>query len=560
MALLTVKIPLFWRITISLLIVVVLTGASTIYVARSVPVAYGCLQGNGTIIDIQRGKTFPQWFYTAYGGQRYRPRVVLSTPQRTLAASPAFNWAINGKRMVHIDYNYSLTASGVTPWIIIDSPGENIHLERPASTVAFPYYSPLFVGQFVWSDAQYGYSLPAQQLTWSPDGRYILFQYNDKFYEGDGRSHSWHFSIFGIDGSSMIDLAALKNDQSILSVSRAVWSADSRFLLFPKSSVTAEAWAFDTMTRQYYLIGADSKDLPTDGRESRIALPQRQDGNTTITLTGLDGNHSRPLIENADDAGDPSWSPDGRRVAVVWAAGHGNKRIVRLTWANADGSDIHTVEDDFWDIHDLNWLADGRSLAYVAQRSTGVSVEIADLGTGVYRQMGSTYQAIAQLEENPNAGALSFWWHSVTGQTGIDTYRIDGNLAYHTALKLNIDGIEIFRSPYRWIAYPEIFRSPDGSTYAVREDRGWPFNNYPKGMELIAADGSWSRLIIQGSYGSQNINTIYEPLWSPDSKMVVFGGQVGYNPIMTVLRADGTRISDIHSVYTTRGLGWTQCN
>src|SRR5262249_30415788 len=158
-----------------------------------------------------------------------------------------------------------------------------------------------------------------------------------------------------------------------------------------------------------------------------------------------------------------------------------------LTWANANGSEVHTIDDGFWNIHDLHWMADGRSLAYVAQRANGTNVEIIDLETVAHRQLSTAYQDIERLEENPTAGTVSFWWHMQNGgKTGIDTYGINGSLVHHTLLTLNMDGIEVFRSAYRWTGTPELFRSPDGRVYAVRVNRGWQFPYEPQGLELIA--------------------------------------------------------------------------
>lgn len=555
------RFPRLWLVPIFILIVTLIIDSSAIYLTRSFSNGFGCLQSNATRIDLSQGKAFTQWNYVTYNGQRYRAGPANIVPQRVFVSSPAFTWVKNGKRTAHLDYYYS-PDGGISfePWIIIDSPDENIHLELPSGMPFIPYYSANQLKDFVWSESIDGYSAPTQRLTWSPDGHYLLYEYYDGLNRYDNSAaHSWHYSLFGVDGSSMINLAVLKQDQDTLSLSRVIWSADSRFLIFPQSPENIVSWAFDTVSKRYQVIGKRGVNLPADSKGSRVALPEKKDGKTTISLVDLSGDHVSPLIESADDAGDPSWSPDGQHVAVAWATGQGGNRVLRLTWANADGSEIRTIADGLWDVHDLHWMADGESLAYVAQRANGTRVEIVNLDTVARRQLSGGYQDIEQLEENSTTGTISYWWQVSGGKTGIDTYGTNGSLIYHKFLTLNVDGLEVFRSAYRWSAAPEIFRSPDGRTYAVRVNPNRQFTYGPLGLELIAADGSWSRLVVNGNSSPQNPYSLGEPVWSPDSKMIVVGEYIGYNSMLTVLRADGTQVSDFPSYYVTNGLAWTQC-
>src|SRR5262249_12821302 len=245
-----VRIPLFWRVTIALLAIVILTGAGTIYWSRALASNYGCLQSDHELIDVLSGQTIPTEFFRHYSTTGYQTRVSADAPKRIIVNAPAYMWAVSGKRTAHIEYDYAPRPARITPWVIIDSPEEHIQLELPARLSSFSYAEGYFADLFVWSGTAESYSLPAQQLTWSPDGRYALDQYYDKSaFDEKGQTHFWHFNVFGIDGSSSLDVATLKQNQGTLSVSRVVWSADSRFLIFPEGAEAAKTFAYDVTTK-----------------------------------------------------------------------------------------------------------------------------------------------------------------------------------------------------------------------------------------------------------------------------------------------------------------------
>ncbi|MEO8424984.1 MAG: hypothetical protein ABI595_13880 [Actinomycetota bacterium] len=131
---------------------------------------------------------------------------------------------------------------------------------------------------------------PDYSPVWSPNGRHIAF-----VSERDGDQDIY---VMDADGSHQID------------VSRDRWPDD-----FPAWSPDGRDIAFVA-----YLHGADPHTIG--------------DGDAEIFVVAADGTHLRDVSRNRAWDGDPSWSPDGGRIAFTRRTGHAQVMVMR-----ADGSD-----------------------------------------------------------------------------------------------------------------------------------------------------------------------------------------------------------------------------
>lgn len=418
---------------------------------------------------------------------------------------PAAAWAVYDDQVAFMDYFTTWTSRSA--WLTLQAPGT-----RRVFLVSDKAPTP----EFAW---QRGYPLPNPQLVWSPDGRFLLVQW---LVEGD-TPNSWQIRAYGLDGSAL----------NLTAAGRAVW-LDGHTLYFPTAN------------------GPTITDTVTGQAEPFVP-----------------GSRHVPNMPGADDQGDPYWSPDSKRVALVWAIGQGSQRIVRLSWANADGSGLQTLEDGLSDVRDLHWLRDGSTLFYVTQRAQSFSVESLDTRTGQRRVVLDGLSSVSAPERHPTKEAVSFWWRDQAGHVGRGTYTATGQKVSEVTLDsvasfAALDGLEIFPDAYRWIKFREVFRSPDGRAFALLlPPQNWAEHwrdNLKSGelsVVLVAADGSWLKVLRTRGKKIDHLR------WSPDGTLFAFIQQTGTRLSVDVVRADGLDVAYIErdkiSPSSYPNFAWARC-
>jgi Tol biopolymer transport system component/imidazolonepropionase-like amidohydrolase len=106
----------------------------------------------------------------------------------------------------------------------------------------------------------------------------------------------------------------------------------------------------------------------------------------TLWTMPATGGTATPITDIWMDARQPSWSPDGRRIAFQ-AYGSSTWQIWTV---DADGRDLKALTSGPWDDREPTWSPDGGRIAFSSDRGNGnYDIWVLTLGTGELRQVTS---------------------------------------------------------------------------------------------------------------------------------------------------------------------------
>jgi TolB protein len=235
----------------------------------------------------------------------------------------------------------------------------------------------------------------------------------------------------------------------------------------------------------------------------RIAFDNWDD----VYTIDADGSNLTRLTNAPIHEFDPSWSPDGTRIAYRTDAGD----VTEIWLMNADGSDKHRLTDGL----SPAWSPDGSIIAFAGPKgSTGVITLIRPDGTGL-RQLADT-----------EGGEYPSW--SPDGTRIAFNENLSGNHRMHIA---QVDGSGV-TGPIGGGEGWQVAWSPDGATILFTSHRDHP-DNYTD-VYAMDPDGSNVRRLTE--------NSAYTPAWSPDGRHIVFSA-----PGLFVMNADGTGLVSLRT-------------
>ena len=197
-------------------------------------------------------------------------------------------------------------------------------------------------------------------LSWSPDGSQLVF-----------RSRQSTVSFVDAEGHNkgILSWPAGDGEHYSTSVSGFAWSPDGRALAGVLTTavhyggVQSELWVSQGTTRTLYTGGsAGQPSWSPDG--SRIAF---SDSSGKAYVVDPDGRNLRKVL---DSAGQPVWSPDGQRLAYVELGAE--RQRMGLGVARADGSGQQLLAEG--KVLSPAWSPDGSAIAFT--RDLGTSREI----------------------------------------------------------------------------------------------------------------------------------------------------------------------------------------
>jgi PGF-pre-PGF domain-containing protein len=253
----------------------------------------------------------------------------------------------------------------------------------------------------------------------------------------------------------------------------------------------------------------------------RIVFSSERDGNPEIYVMNPDGSGQTRLTDNVAGDLDPSWSPDGSRIAFASYRSYrdGNPEIYVM---NADGSGQIRLTDNVAEYP--AWSPDGSRIAFFSNRDGNPEIYVMNAdGSG---QINLT---------NNDTGEWNLSW-SPDGSRIAFTAERDGNYEIYV---MNADGsgqIRLTEDAYDW----KPSWSPDGSRITFVSER----DGNPE-IYVMNADGSGQTRLTDTYAGDS------DPSWSPDGSRITFVSDRDGNHEIYVINADGSGQTRLTNSYAS---------
>jgi WD40 repeat protein len=257
-------------------------------------------------------------------------------------------------------------------------------------------------------------------------------------------------------------------------------------------------------------------------RAMQLAYVSADEGRDAIYVMSANGTGLARLSADNVAEGDPSWSPDGSKIAF-WSLRDGNSEIYVMS---ASGSDAVRLTTATASDYDPVWSPDGSRIAFVSDRDGQSEIYV----------MHADGSGLVRLTNNDDHDADPSW--SPDGRKIAFSSNRDGNSEIYT---MNADGSGVVRLTKNDSYDGEPDWSPDGAKIAFTSEGSCDYDYYYyydcfRNIYVMNADGTGATQLVSDSYDAS-------PTWSPDGRWIAFATWQGYDCScsgVSAIRPDGT--------------------
>lgn len=199
---------------------------------------------------------------------------------------------------------------------------------------------------------------------------------------------------------------------------------------------------------------------------ANLAVSLSPDGTTlaidalnVVWLMPAEGGPARRLTDDAQEAAQPHWSPDGRGL-VFQAYREGT---YDLWWIGADGSGLRRLTSGPGCDEEPKFSPDGRYVAFFSDRGHAGRIWLLDITTGALRALTDGDRAV-----------------------GMPTWSPDGQRVAYTADGSTIEAVDVSSG-----AVEKLLTAPEGATVHAPA-----FSPDGRRIAYVRIDGPWARLML----------------------------------------------------------------
>jgi TolB protein len=289
------------------------------------------------------------------------------------------------------------------------------------------------------------------------------------------------------------------------------WSPNGDRIAYVSDRGRPGLWLIDPdgTNRRWVAAAIPAERVAWSPDATRIVYAALVGNQREIFVVNADGSRKRRLTRSPGTEGQPSWSPDGRRILFTRTGPPGIPTVYVM---NADGSGKRRLTDSRGSSFDPAWSPDGAHIVFTRESPDG--------GNGTAHVIASDGSGERRLVTNPWLDQWATW--SPDGRVAfvvldpagwrIQVANADGSGSRQLSRHIPDDGFYSWSHDGRWIVYIS-----NGDFYRVRtgDDR----------KELRLTHDVWRD---------------ESPAWSPDDRRIAYVGREAGTPRIWVINRDGS--------------------